>query len=117
VKLGADYIVTENWAIGGTVTYESAQFFRGDESNQMKPLPGFAVLGLHTTYVFTDWLSVFANVVNAADARYATFGVLGDPTGAGAPGVPGPGSTARVDYRFESPAAPVSAFAGIRIRM
>lgn len=116
VKLGADYIVTGNWAIGGTVTYESAQFFRGDESNQMKPLPGFAVLGLHTTYAVTDWLSLFANIVNATDARYATFGVLGDPTGVGAPGVPGPGSNIPVDFRFESPAMPFSIFAGVRLR-
>ncbi|HEX5279701.1 MAG TPA: TonB-dependent receptor [Micropepsaceae bacterium] len=111
VKLGADYIVTENWAIGATVTFESSQYFRGDESNQMKPLPGFAVLGLHTTYALTDWLSVFANIANATDARYATFGVLGDPTGIGAPGVRVP-----VDYRFESPATPFSLFAGLRVR-
>lgn len=116
VKLGADYVVTRNWAIGGTVTYESAQYFRGDESNQMKPLPGFAVLGLHTTYAVTDAVSLFANIVNATDATYATFGVLGDPTGVGAPGVPGPGSNIPVDYRFESPAIPFSVFAGVRFR-
>ncbi len=116
VKLGADYIVTQDWAIGGTVTYQSAQYFRGDESNQMKPLPGFAVLGLHTTYAVTDSISVFANIVNATDARYATFGVLGDPTGVGAPGVPRPGSAMPVDYRFESPAMPFSLFAGLRFR-
>jgi hypothetical protein len=43
--------------------------------------------------------------------------VLGDPTGIGAPGIPvnavtnGPG----VDNRFESPAAPISAFGGVRV--
>ena len=58
-----------------------------------------------------------SNVVNALNAKYATFGVLGDPTGVGAPGIP-PGAVTNgpgVDNRFESPAPPISAFGGIRI--
>lgn len=117
VKLGADYAVTGSWAVGGTLVYESAQYFRGDESNQMKPLAGFAVLNLHSSYAVTDSVSLFVNVINVTNARYATFGVLGDPAGVGAPGIRPNGSTTAVDYRFESPAPPLSAFAGIRLRV
>jgi iron complex outermembrane receptor protein len=117
IKAGADYRVTPSWLVGADVVYESSQYFRGDESNQMGPLPGYAVVNLHSRYEVTDTVELFVNLMNALNANYATFGVLGDPTGVGAPGIPvnavtnGPG----VNNRFESPAAPISAFGGVRV--
>ncbi|HLG89548.1 MAG TPA: TonB-dependent receptor [Alphaproteobacteria bacterium] len=118
IKLGADYRVTDNWTVGGDVVWESSQFFFGDASNQIKPLPGFAVVNLHSAYDLVDGVQLFVNIVNAFDASYATFGILGDPTGVGAPGVPRNGITngPGVDNRFESPSAPISAFGGVRVR-
>ena len=48
---------------------------------------------------------------------YATWGILGDPTGIGAPGIPPDGVTngPGVDNRFLSPAAPLEMFGGVRI--
>jgi iron complex outermembrane receptor protein len=118
VKVGGDYQVTRKWRVGADVIYESPQYFRGDESNQMKTLPAYATVGLHSHYALASRIELFVNVENAFDNYYATFGVLGDPTGVGAPGIPagattnGPG----VDNRFESPAPPISAFAGLRVR-
>ncbi|HEY2446096.1 MAG TPA: TonB-dependent receptor [Rhizomicrobium sp.] len=117
IKAGADFRVTPAWLVGADVVYESAQYFRGDESNQLAPLAGYAVVNLHSRYKVTDNVELFVNLANALNANYATFGVLGDPTGIGAPGIPlnavtnGPG----VDNRFESPAPPINAFGGIRI--
>ncbi len=118
VKAGADYRITRDWVIGGDVVWESSQYFHGDESNQMKPLPGFAVVNLHSTYDVTEGVELFVNLVNAVDSRYATYSILGDPTGIGAPGVPANGVTngPGVDNRFESPAPPISAFAGVRVK-
>ena len=117
-KIGGDYQVRPGWVVGADLVYESQQYFRGDESNQMKPLPDFAVLNLHGRYDLNARIAVFVNLVNALDARYANFGLLGDPTGIGAPGIPAGASTngAGVDNRFESPAPPISFFAGARIR-
>jgi iron complex outermembrane recepter protein len=118
IKAGGDVQVTPQWLIGADLIYESPQYFRGDESNQMKPLAGYAVLNLHSRYALTKRIELFVDVVNATNTKYATFGVLGDPTGIGAPGIPpdavtnGPG----VDNRFESPAPPISAFGGVRVR-
>ncbi|MGD0191436.1 MAG: TonB-dependent receptor [Rhizomicrobium sp.] len=118
VKAGGDYHVTTDWTVGADATYESGQYFRGDESNQMGELAGFTVVNLHSRYELTDSVELFLDIANAFDAKYATFGVLGDPTGIGAPGVPvnavtnGPG----VNNRFESPAAPLGAFGGVRIQ-
>jgi iron complex outermembrane receptor protein len=118
VKLGGDYHILSAWIVGADLVYESAQYFRGDESNQMKPLAGYAVLNLHSSYQLTRRVQLFVNIVNALNTPYATFGVLGDPTGVGAPGIP-PGAVTNgpgVDNRFESPAPPISAFGGVRVR-
>jgi outer membrane receptor protein involved in Fe transport len=118
IKAGGDVNVTASWLVGADVIYESPQYFRGDESNQMKPVAGYAVLNLHSRYALTNRIELFVNIVNATNSKYATFGVLGDPTGVGAPGIPpnattnGPG----VDNRFESPAPPIGAFGGVRVR-
>jgi iron complex outermembrane receptor protein len=117
IKAGGDIRMTQDWVVGADATYESGQYFRGDESNQMGQLAGFAIVNLHSRYEVTDTVELFVDIANALNAKYATFGVLGDPTGVGAPGIPpnagtnGPG----VNNRFESPAPPISAFGGVRI--
>jgi len=114
LKLGADVEVRRGWSVGASLAVVGDQVYRGDESNQLGPLPGYAVLSLHSTLDVSRRISLFATLDNALNARYATFGVLGDPTGVGAPGVPpaGPG----VDPRFQSPAPPIAAYGGLRVR-
>ena len=76
------------------------------------------IVALGLLAMLTNRAELFLNVMNTSNAGYATFGVLGDPTGIGAPGIPigaainEPG----VGNRFESPAPPISAFAGLRLR-
>jgi iron complex outermembrane receptor protein len=117
-KAGADYNLLPNWSVGGTLSYVSAQFYRGDESNQNAPLPGYQVLNLHTAYEFWKNSELFLTIDNALDRRYTTYGIYSDPTGVGAPGVP-PGANSNdpgVDNRLQNPAAPRSVFGGVRIR-
>jgi iron complex outermembrane recepter protein len=118
IKAGFDYNVLSNWTVGGTLVYTSSQFYRGDESNQNAPLPGYQVFNLHTAYRFYKQSEIFLSVDNVFDKRYATYGLYSDPTGVGAPGIPADADSndPRVDNRFQNPAAPRSAFAGIRIR-
>ncbi|HLY79311.1 MAG TPA: TonB-dependent receptor, partial [Caulobacteraceae bacterium] len=118
LKAGADWRVRPGWTVGASLALVSRASYFGDEANQLAPLPGYAVLNLHSTLQLSRALSLFVDIANATDARYATFGVLGDPTGIGAPGVPanaatnGPG----VDNRFQSPASPIAAYAGVKWR-
>ena len=118
LKLGADVEILRGWTAGASLSLIDNQYYLGDESNQLAPLPGYAVVNLHTAVDVTRHISLFATVDNALNAKYATFGVLGDPTGIGAPGIPagavtnGPG----VDNRFQSPAAPISIYGGFKIR-
>ena len=118
IKVGADYNVTPEWTLGGVLTYVSDQYFRGDESNQNEPLPGYAVVNLHSSYHLAENFELFVNVQNLFDERYSTFGTFGDPTGIGVPGIPAGATTNSpgVDNRFVSPAAPLSVYGGIRIK-
>jgi len=118
VKLGADYLLSHNWSVGGSLVLATGSFYRGDESNQNPQLPGYHVVSLRTSYRVSKQVELFANVQNLFDERYSTFGLFSDPTGVGAPGVP-PNAGSNdpgVDNRFQSPAMPRSYFGGVKIR-
>jgi iron complex outermembrane receptor protein len=118
LKLGADYRLLPTWRIGATLNGVSHFYYVGDESNQLAPIPGYFVVNLHSSYRPVPHLELFASVNNLFDRKYATWGILSDPTGIGAPGIPTAGVTngPGVDTRFLSPAAPLEVFAGVRIR-
>jgi iron complex outermembrane receptor protein len=117
VKLGADVMVLPHWSVGGTVNYIGPSFYRGDEDNLNSELPGYTVASLRTSYQITKNVMVFANIQNLFDRQYSTFGILGDPTGVGAPGVPADGELGDpdVDPRFLSPAMPRAYFGGVKV--
>jgi iron complex outermembrane receptor protein len=114
LKAGIDFHPARQWTIGAVLTYFSDQFLRGDEANQNAPLPGYAVVNLHGSYKVTDHIELFANISNLLDAKYATFGAYGDPTGVNAPGVPVSGIG--VDNRFIAPGMPLAVYGGVKVR-
>jgi iron complex outermembrane recepter protein len=116
LKLGADFKIIPQWTVGATLNYVSSSYYVGDESNQLAPLPGYATVGLHTSYKPFPHFEVFASIQNLLDHKYATWGILSDPTGINAPGIPADAQTndPGVDNRFQSPAAPFEVFGGVR---
>jgi len=117
LKVGLDYRLPSAFSIGATVTVVSDVYYVGDESNQLAPIGGYTVVNLHATYQPVRHAQLFVSVYNLLNRKYATWGILSDPTGIGAPGVPVDGVTngPGVDNRFLSPAAPFEAFAGLRV--
>ncbi len=117
LKGGLDFEYQPGWTVGATLQLVSDQYYFGDASNQNAPLPGYAVVGLHARLRTGAGIEFFAEIDNLLDAHYATYGIFGNPAGVGAPGIPaaavanGPG----VDNRFQSPAAPIAAYAGVRV--
>jgi iron complex outermembrane receptor protein len=117
IKMGADYSILRQWAVGATLNFVSDQYYFGDASNQNAAMPSYTVVGLHTSYRVGRTLEVFGQITNLLNSHYATYGILSDPTGVGAPGIPagsvsnGPG----VDNRFQSPSPPFAVIAGVRI--
>ena len=128
MKLGVDYNIMPEWTVGTTVNWVSSFYYVGDEANLIAPIPGYATVGLHTAYKPIEHLQVFATINNLFNRKYGTWGILSDPTGINAPGVPVDGTTngpgvpvdgttngPGVDNRFLSSAQPFEAFGGVRI--
>lgn len=119
IKLGIDAAVGAALRLGATLSVVGNQYFFGDESNSNAPLPGYVVVDLHSSYQLSRRLELFVHMDNLLDAHYATYGIYGDPSGVGAPGVPlaASASSPEVDHRFESPAAPLALYAGVRLQL
>jgi outer membrane receptor protein involved in Fe transport len=94
------------FSVGLDVIGNSAQHYRGDEANLLARLPGFVLVNLRGAYQVARPLSVFLIVSNLLDARYGTFGVIGDAT----PVLPG-----FTDPRFVGPGAPRAAWVGLDV--
>ncbi len=110
-KVGLGWRLGHSLTLSGDLIVQGGQIYGGDPSNLLRPLPGFTVVNLHADWRAGRRATLFADLRNAFDARYATLGLLGDPTGVGAPGVPVSGG---VNPRFQSPAAPISLSGGLR---
>jgi outer membrane receptor protein involved in Fe transport len=91
---------------GANVVAQSSQYYRGDEANLLPPIPGYAVVNARASYRVAPPVTVWVLVDNVFDARFSTFGVLGDPT----PVFPG-----FTDPRFLGPGAPRAAWVGLDI--
>jgi outer membrane receptor protein involved in Fe transport len=109
LKLGFQYKVTDAWTVGLTGVAATSQFLFGDEANLTKPLPGYFVLNLNTSYQVTKNIQLFGLIQNVTDQRYYIYGTF-SPTSSitffQAPGTSNPRS-----YNI---GAPIAGFAGIR---
>ena len=106
-----EYDVLSNWTIGGSAILQSSQFRFGDESNLTKPIGGYAVFNLNTSYRVTPHITLFGIVNNIFDKRYDTYGGFGPVGDVPWPNVPG-GVT---DPRTASPATPITGYGGVRV--
>jgi iron complex outermembrane recepter protein len=110
IKLGATWHVTGKWTLAAVLIAQSGQYLFGDEANLTPQLPAFVTLNLSTSYQVTPRVQVFGSIDNVTDARYYTYGTFSPTTAvflAQAPNATNP--------RSYSPAAPIGAFAGVRV--
>jgi iron complex outermembrane recepter protein len=110
-KLGLNWRVTDQWTVGAVLIAQSGAFLFGDEANLTPQLPGFVTLNLSTSYQLTPRIQLFASVENVTDAKYYTYGTFSPATSvylAQAPNATNP--------RAYSPAAPIGAFGGVRVK-
>lgn len=91
--------------IGVAVAWTSSQFLRGDEANLLAPVAGAVTLNVRGGYQLHPRARLVARITNLLDARYETFGVLGE-----ADGVLGDDYD---DPRFLGPGAPRAAWVGV----
>ena len=113
LKMGADYLLFERLDVGFDVIYNSNQVLRGDESNQLDPVDGYAVVNLRANYRFNDNISLFARVTNLFDEDYESFGLLGEEPDE----VPVAAFEDFESPRFVGPGAPRAGFVGVKLSM
>ncbi len=78
LKLGADHRFAMGTSLGFEVLYNSDQVMRGDESNQLETVAGYALVNLRGGYRVNRHLELFARVTNLFDKDYENFGLLGE---------------------------------------
>jgi len=93
---------------GLNVVANSSQYLRGDEANLLAPVPGFVVVGARIGYQIAQPVGIVLLISNLFDARYSTFGVLGDAAGVLGPSYDSP--------RFLGPGGPRAAWLELDLR-
>ena len=107
LKVGGDYQYNQRFSFGGDLLYKSGVYVRGDESNQLGTLDGYATVNLRAKYQVNKVFQVFARVNNLFDQEYESFGLLGEPNEV-------PGFAGFTDNRFVGVGAPISGYIGVR---
>ena len=80
-KLTADYQFHNGVNLGLDILSNDSQVIRGDESNQLSEVSGYAVVNLRGRYRINERLELFAKVENLLDEEYESFGLLGEEPG------------------------------------
>ena len=96
---------------GFDVRYNSNQVIRGDESNQVDKLDGYAVVNLRGRYRLNENFEFFARIDNLFDEDYENFGLLGEEPSE----VEVPLFENFSNPRFVGPGAPIAGFVGARV--
>jgi len=105
-KAGVDYRIADVWRAGVSLLAASNQVFFGDEANLNARLPGYAIVGIHTSYDLTKNMQVYGIINNLLDKHYATYGTYFDITSV----------SGFSDPRTVVPAQPFAAYAGLKVR-
>jgi iron complex outermembrane receptor protein len=98
----------ERLRLGVELVTRSDQILRGDEANLLAPVPGFAVVNVLAQLEVAALATLFVRLTNVGDARYQTFGTLGQPAPVLGPAYDSP--------RFYGPGAPRALYAGVDLR-
>nr|WP_087576050.1 TonB-dependent receptor [Sphingomonas sp. CDS-1] len=75
--LSLDY-AGRGWSVGGDVIARSGQYLVGDEGNDQARLKGYAVVNLRAGIDLVPGVTLFGELRNALDRKYATFGTFSD---------------------------------------
>jgi iron complex outermembrane receptor protein len=106
IKIGLDYTVTPKLSFGVTASYQSSQYYRGDEANVDKKIGAYRLVNLQGRYKLNKHVQFFAKVDNLFDSEYDNFGLYGEPDEA-------PGLTLD-DPRFVGTGAPRAGWVGFK---
>lgn len=116
LKLSADFRVTDNWSVGGTVLNYSESYVHGNENNKHDEngkSDGYSVLNLTTSYRLGQQWEVFARINNVLDENYTSTGILAENS-FDSSGNFQTNAALWEDETFYAPGAPRAAWIGVR---
>jgi outer membrane receptor protein involved in Fe transport len=108
--LSLDY-AGRGWSIGGDVIARSGQYLTGDEGNDQARLGGYALVNMRAGIGVVPGLTLFGELRNAFNRKYATFGTFADV--GEVPMAEAPGAS---DPRAYGPGAPRRWYAGLKAK-
>ena len=108
LRVGADIEPFARVSLGAWANVTSSQYYRGDEVNLLPPLPGYATLNARGSIELARWALLFVRLDNVLNARFETFGLLGEPDEV----IPD-----AEDPRYASPAPPRSVWVGLDVQL
>lgn len=117
-KAAADVAFTDRFSMGVDMIAVSDSHLRGDESNQLGKVSGYAVFNARASYRF-DNFEAFVLVENLFDRDYENFGLIGEEPQLGRENMAGDPSVLELnDERalYYAPGAPLSVWGGVRMR-
>jgi iron complex outermembrane receptor protein len=117
-KMRVDWDAAAGLEAGASIIAAASQFARGDENNADRSgrVPGYLVVHLDMQYRLSPRVTLFAEVDNLFDRRYANFGLLGANVFTGPDRSFGPvAGVAPVTEQFRALGAPRGVWAGVRI--
>jgi outer membrane receptor protein involved in Fe transport len=119
-KLRVDFAATPRLSLGASLLATGSQYARGDENNADRSgrLPGHFVANLDAQYALTPRVTLFAQIDNVLDRRYANFALLGENafTGPGRSFGPAAG-VAPLAEQFRALGPPRGAWVGVRVAL
>jgi iron complex outermembrane recepter protein len=102
-KAGVDVPLPWSLRFGADLQAVGRVRLRGDEANERRPLPAYAIVNARLSYTWRA-LTLFARAENLFDAEYESFGTFGENVL----------EDERVE-RFLSPGAPLGGWFGLRV--
>ncbi|MEX2375597.1 MAG: TonB-dependent receptor [Dehalococcoidia bacterium] len=110
-KFSSDYALPWNVSVGLEVIYNSGQYLRGDESNDLDEIDGYALVNLRGSYRHNEHIEIFARITNLFDKNYENFGLLGEAPGEILPNLPNQSPV------FLGAGAPLGGWIGLRLSL
>lgn len=110
-KASGDYALPWNLRVGAEVLYNSGQYLRGDEANQLDRIAGYALVNLRASWRLHERCELFARITNLFDEDYENFGLIGEEPGEMLP------ELADQSPIFLGAGAPRGGWVGLRLRL
>lgn len=99
------------WSVGGDLLVRSSHYLVGDEANENPKLPGYLIANIRAGIDLLPGVTLFGEVRNLFDRRYATFGTFTEVDEVALEEAPGAS-----DPRAYGPGAPRRWYAGVKAR-